>query len=78
MTNFERIKKDYNLWACYTCTQSGDGESDNYGVPKKEPKNTEFKVHYIRIFTSHETVYILISPTTLVLRTDTSVTNVQR
>jgi hypothetical protein len=67
-----KVKKkgDYDLWVCYKCTQSGDGESDTYWVPKKETNNTEFQVHYIRTFTSHEFVYILTSPTTVVLRTD--------
>jgi len=59
-------------------TKSGDCESDTYWVPKKEINNTEFNVHYIKKLTSHQTVYILNSPTSVVLRTDTCVTNVQR
>jgi len=78
MMNYERIKKVDDLWVCYLCTQSGDCESDTYWVPKKETNNAEFKVHYIRKFSSHEIVYILISPATVVLRTDTCVTNVLR
>jgi hypothetical protein len=64
--NYESI--NYNvLLVCYTCRQSGDFESDTYWASKKEPKNTEFKVHYIRTLPSHEIAYILTSPMTVVL-----------
>jgi hypothetical protein len=45
MTNYESMIY-YDLLVCYTFTQSGDFESDTYWVSKKEPKNTEFEVHY--------------------------------